>query len=178
MGELTTLARPYAVAAFRRAKETGTADEWANQLAFLATVTADARVQRALANPKVRREALAQAFLGLCEGRLNPEGQNFARLLIRNQRLNLAGEIAALYAAFKAEDEGHVDVEVASAFELTAEEQASLGRTLDDALGRKARMTVTVDHDLIGGVFVRVGDRVIDASVRGQIERLAKKLRN
>ena len=62
--------------------------------------------------------------------------------------------------------------------ELTAEEQASLGRTLDDALGRKARMTVTVDHDLIGGVFVRAGDRVIDASVRGQIERLAKKLRN
>lgn len=178
MDEPITLARPYAVAIFKRAKECDAVEKWASELAFLSAIMADARMRQAAQNPKVRREALMQAFSGLCEGHLDAEAQNFARLLIQNHRLGLVDHIARLFEEYRAEDEGYVNVDVASAFELSAEEQQKLAGTLDAALGRKARLKVTVDRELIGGVFIRAGDRVIDASVRGQVERLAKSLWN
>ncbi len=178
MAELITLARPYAVAVFKQAKQTGTADIWSEQLAFLSAVMADQRMQRAAANPKAKREDFTKAFMQLCEGHMNPEGQNFVRLLIQNHRLDLVGEIATLYAQYRAEDEGYVDVKVASAFDLTADELKQLSKTLDTVLGKKSKIEVAVDESLIGGVFIRAGDRVIDASLRGQLERLAKNLRN
>ncbi len=178
MSELITLARPYAEAAFKRAKETGSTGKWTDQLSFLSSVMSDDRMRKAVSNPKVRRDVLAQSFLGLCEGQLDPEGQNFLRLLIQNQRLGLVGEIAELFGEYRAEDEGYVDVDVASAFEVSADEKSKLSKTLDAALGRTSRLKVSVDKSLIGGVYIRAGDRVIDASVRGQIERLAKSLWN
>lgn len=178
MSEANTLARPYAVAAFRRAKETASADAWASQLAFLSAVMADDQIRRAANNPQVRRDAFAQSFLGLCAGHLDKEGENFVRLLINNHRLNLVGEIADLFNQFRADDEGYIDVDVASAFELTEDDMAKLSASLDRTLGRKARLKGHIDDSLIGGVYIRAGDRVIDASVRGQIERLAKSLWN
>ena len=100
------------------------------------------------------------------------------RLLIQNQRLSLLGEIADLYGHYRAEDEGYIDVDVASAFDVTAEESKKLTKTLEANLGKKVRLKVRIDPELIGGVYIRAGDRVIDASVRGQIERLAKSLLN
>jgi len=178
MTELTTLARPYAEAVFKRAKETGTMDNWTSQLSFLSAVMSDEQIKKAVSNPKVRRDVLAQSFLGLCEGQLDAEGQNLVRLLIRNKRLELVGVIKDLFSECRAEHEGYVDVDVASAFDLSAEEQNKLSKTLDATLGRKSRLNVSVDKGLIGGVYIRAGDRVIDASVRGQIERLAKSLWN
>jgi F-type H+-transporting ATPase subunit delta len=178
MSELSTLARPYAVAAYWRAKETGTTDKWASELSFLSAIMADERLQQAVANPKVRREALVQSFLDLCEGHLDGEGQNFARLLIQNHRLALIGDIAQMFGQYRADDEGYIDVDVASAYELSAEEQQKLAGTLDGALGKRAKLKVSIDRSLIGGVYIRAGDRVIDASIRGQIERLTKSLWN
>jgi F-type H+-transporting ATPase subunit delta len=176
MAELTTLARPYAVAVFKRAKETSTTQKWSDQLEFLAAVTSDPRMVQAANNPKVKREAFASAFLDLCGNRVDGEGQNFIRVLIDNRRLSLLSEIAELYAKFKAEDEGYIDVDVASAFDMTSAEEKKLTAALDKFLKKKAKLKITVDPNLIGGVYVRAGDHVVDASVRGQIERLAKSL--
>jgi F-type H+-transporting ATPase subunit delta len=178
MGELTTLARPYAVAVYKRARETGTADRWTESLAFLAAVMEDQRITQAAANPKARRDQFAAAFLELCQGRLDAESENFVRLLIQNHRLNLVKYIAELYEQYKAADEGYAEVEVRTAFPLEAEDEARLASTLGAALHKETRLRVTVDESLIGGVYIRAGDRVIDASVRGQIERLAKRLWN
>lgn len=178
MSELTTLARPYAVAVYQRAKETGTADRWADELAFLAAVMADERIAQAAANPKAKREDFTAAFLNLCQDRLDGEAENFVRLLIQNRRLGLVKQIAELYAEYKADDEGYVDVDVTSAFPLQKAEETKLAKVLDRFLDRKARLRTTVDKNLIGGVYIRAGDRVIDASIRGQIERLAKRLWN
>jgi F-type H+-transporting ATPase subunit delta len=138
----------------------------------------DERLRQAAANPRVRREALAQSFLGLCEGRLDEEGKNFARLLIQNHRLGLIGTVTELFSQYRADDEGYIDVDVSSAYALSAEEQQKLAGTLDAALGKRARLKVSIDESLIGGVYIRAGDRVIDASIRGQIERLTKSLWN
>jgi F-type H+-transporting ATPase subunit delta len=178
MSELTTLARPYAVAAYERAKETGSADKWAEALAFLAAVMDDERIARAAGNPKAKREDFTAAFLSLCQGHIDSEAENFVRLLIQNHRLGLVKQISELFAQYKADDEGYVDVDVTSAFPLTKPEEGKLAKVLDGFLKKKARLRTTVDNSLIGGVYVRAGDRVIDATVRGQIERLAKRLWN
>lgn len=178
MSELITLARPYAVAAYRRAKETGTAEQWADALAFLAAIAQHPDIVRAAANPRGGREQFAAAFLGLCDEKVDAEAKNFARLLIDNRRMGLLKQIAELFAAYKAEDEGYLAVNVASAYALDRKEQTQLAKLLTGALGRKAQLTVTEDRSLIGGVFITAGDRVIDASVRGQLERLAKRLAN
>jgi F-type H+-transporting ATPase subunit delta len=178
MSELTTLARPYAVAAYERAKETGTADRWAEELAFLAAVMNDERIAQAAGNPKAKREDFTAAFLNLCQSQLDGEAENFVRLLIRNHRLGLVKQISELFAQYKADDEGYVDVDITSAFPLQKSEETKLAKVLDRFLNKKARLRVTVDNSLIGGVYIRAGDRVIDASVRGQIERLAKRLWN
>lgn len=62
MSELTTLARPYAEAAFKRAKETGSTEKWSDQLSFLSSVMSDDQMKKAVSNPKVRREILLSPF--------------------------------------------------------------------------------------------------------------------
>lgn len=178
MGELTTLARPYAVAAYQRAKETGNAGQWADSLGFLAAVVEDERIVQAAANPRAQREQFTAAFLDLCQGHLDLEAGNFVRLLIQNRRLGLVKEIAALFREYQAADEGFVDVEVVSAYPLDADDEAKLATVIGRLLNKQPRMRVDVDRSLIGGVYIRAGDRVVDATVLGQIERLAKRLWN
>lgn len=105
MTELTTLARPYAVAAYRRAKETKSTARWADELAFVAIVMADERMKLAASNPRVRKEAFTASFLALCDGRLSGEAQNFVRILVENRRLDLIGQIASLFDEYRAADE-------------------------------------------------------------------------
>lgn len=178
MGELTTLARPYAVAAYKRAKESGTVGEWSDALAFLAALMENREIIQAAANPKVKREQFTTAFLGLCAGHMNTEAENFVRLLIRNRRLALVKYIAELFQEYQAADEGYIDVDVTTAFPLEDEEWGKLGAVLQRVLQKQPRLRVFIDDRLIGGVYIRAGHRVIDASVRGQIERLAKNLLN
>jgi F-type H+-transporting ATPase subunit delta len=178
MAEYSTLARPYAVAAYKRAEETNTVQQWADQLAFLKAILNDESIQRAVANPKAKREEFTRSFLGLCQGHLSAEGESFVRLLIRNHRLGLVRYIAEQFSHYRAEDEGLIDVTVTSAYALSREESSRLEATLQRVLNKKPRLDISVDKKLIGGVYIRAGDRVIDASVRGQIERLAKRLWN
>ncbi|HYE37743.1 F0F1 ATP synthase subunit delta [Methylocaldum sp.] len=178
MVEFTTLARPYAVAVYKRAKETGTADKWSDELAFVTMLMEDEQLARAAANPMAKREQFSAAFLGLCEDNLDAEAQNFVRLLIQNHRLDLIKYIAALFNQYKADDEGYVEVDVSTAFPLKQTEENRLVSVLERILQKKARLRVNVEPSLIGGVYVKAGDRVIDASIRGQVERLAKRLWN
>jgi F-type H+-transporting ATPase subunit delta len=178
MSELTTLARPYAVAVYERAKETGTADKWADEFAFLTAVMGDERIAQAAANPKAKREDFTAAFLNLCQGRLDGEAENFVRLLIQNRRLGLLKQIAELFAQYKSDDEGYIDVEVTTAFPLEEPDWGALESVIGRLLRKQPRLRVTIDNRLIGGVYVRAGDRVIDASIRGQIDRMAKRLWN
>lgn len=88
----------------------------------------------------------------------------------------MTGQIAALYEQYRAEEQGFLDARVASAFDLDDAEKKQLAKSLQKALGKKVRLDVTVDRSLIGGVVVRAGDKVIDGSIKGQLQRLAKRL--
>lgn len=178
MGELTTLARPYAVAAYKRAKETGNSAQWADALDFLAAVLENPEIAQAATNPKAQRGQFTAAFLDLCQGHLDAESENFVRVLIQNRRLDLVKDIAALFREYKAADEGYIEVDVSTAFPLDADDESKLASVIERLLNKKPQMRISVDRSLIGGVYIRAGDRVIDATVLGHIERLAKRLWN
>lgn len=176
MSELATLARPYAAAVFKRAKETNASKDWSKNLAFLTAVLGDKSISHIVDDPKVDKSKLQTLLFDISEGQLNQEEQNFLKLLIENNRLSLVPAITELFETYKAEDEGSIEIDVTTAFAFTKESKQSFNATLEKVFGKKVNMKVTVDSALIGGVLVRAGDQVIDASVRGQLQQLAQRL--
>jgi len=176
MSELATLARPYAVATFKRAKETNSTKKWSENLAFMSAVLSNKDISVVIDNPKVNKQALSAFVLDICQGQVNEEAENLLQLLVHNNRLTLVPIIAKLFEAYKTEDEGYVDVEVVVAYAFSKEEKPKFASTLEKTLGKKVNMNVTVDKSLIGGVLVRAGDRVIDGSIRGQLQHMQKTL--
>lgn len=176
MSELATLARPYATAAFKRSIETGTIENWSKSLAFISAVVKDKQVTTIVLNPKINRGRLSTLMLEICQGQVDEEGANFLKLLVQNNRLTLAPTIALQFEKLRAESEGYIDVEVATAYTFSKEEQQRFTSTLEKTLSKKVHMKVTVDKTLIGGVLVRAGDRVIDGSIKGQLQHMQKTL--
>jgi F-type H+-transporting ATPase subunit delta len=176
MSGSATLARPYAEAVFKRAKETGSTEQWSDTLAFLAAVMNDDRLSRAAVNPKVDRHAFTELLLDICKGHITDEGENLLKLLVENNRLNQAASIQELFEQYRAEDEGYIDVDVKTAFPIDDRQQRQLTSALEKTFHKQVRLRTERDDTLIGGVLIRAGDTVIDGSIRGQLQQLAKRL--
>jgi len=181
MAENLTLARPYARAVFELARDNGAFDRWSKTLAVLAQLSTDASVQAMLTSPKaasaVRAEVLTELSAKSGE-KLDPQGKNFVALLAENRRLGLLPEIAADYERLRAEAENTLEVELAAAMPVPAEEQKRISEALHKKLGRKITLKYVEDKSLIGGAVIRAGDLVIDGSVREKLVRLTAALIN
>jgi F-type H+-transporting ATPase subunit delta len=176
MSELATLARPYAVAAFKRAKETSNAALWSDNLSFMASVMRTPEIDAMVGNPKFSKNSLTELMLDICKGHIGAEAVNFLKLLIKNNRLGLLPKIATIFEELKAEAEGYIDVAVLTAFPFAKEDEKKFATVLEKTLNKKVHMNVAIDKSLIGGVLVRAGDRVIDGSIKGQLQNLRKAL--
>ena len=177
MAELAALARPYAEAVFLIADEKGRIDQWSDMLEFLKQVTSDELLKKISDNPKVSKQALEGAMLDICEGQIDEEGLNLVKLLIKNDRLQLASEIAEQFEIRKAEKCGLLDVLVTSAYPMSDNDKDVLQKSLSESFGKKVKISVEEDSSLIGGIVIRAGDKVIDGSLSGQIQQLAKQLK-
>ena len=178
MAELTTLARPYAKAAFEVALQDAALDNWAKMLGLTASIAAQESVHTLLINPALSSEQIAQSFIDVCGDELNDKGQNFIMLLSENKRLGLLSEIAALFENLKAIQEQSVDVEITTAFEISSEISDKLAQALKSRLQREINLATSVDESLIGGAVIRAGDTVIDSSVRGKLTKLAESMKS
>jgi F-type H+-transporting ATPase subunit delta len=177
VAEPSTIARPYAEAAFRLADGKGALADWSAMLANLAAVAADARVRTAIGDPNYPAAKIAGLFLGVLSGKLTGEAENFVRVLAENGRLEVLSEIRAQYEVLKNEREGVVEAEVYTAFEMEQAQVADLVARLEKKTGRKVRARVSVDKSLIGGVKIVIGDKVIDGSARAQLGALENALK-
>jgi F-type H+-transporting ATPase subunit delta len=177
MAEPSTVARPYAEAAFKIANQAGALAKWSEMLSALAQVSADARVRAALADPNLSDAKVAGLFISILSGQLDAQAENFVRVLAQNGRLDLLPEMRMQFEALKNEREGVVEAEVHSAFELSDAQLADLVQRLEKKTGRKVRAKVSVDRELIGGVKLVLGDKVIDGSARGQLGALQTALK-
>ena len=176
MAELITLARPYAKAAFERAKAQQALAEWAEVLNAAGQVAADEATRQLLTDPGLAEQKKAEVIPECTGQTVSEEQRNFLMILADNRRLALLPEIATLFNSFRAELERTIDINVSSAFELTDAQQQQLAQALSKKLDRNVRIDATLDKSLIGGLVVRTGDLVIDASVRGKLTKLAESL--
>jgi len=177
VAEPSTIARPYAEAAFRLADGQGKLAEWSAALANLAAVAADARIEAAVGDPNLPAAKVAGLFISILAGKLTGETENFVRVLAENGRLDVLAEIRTQYEVLKNEREGTVEAEVYTAFEMNAAQVADLVQRLEKRTGRKVRTKVLIDKNLIGGVKIVVGDKVIDGSARAQLGALEAALK-
>ena len=176
MAEKSTIARPYAQAAFELAQAKDDLKSWSAMLELGAMIVSDDQVARLIGNPNVSKESLLELILNVAGDRLDTVGSNFIRVLVTNGRLIVLPEIAALYEQHRAEVERYVDAEVISAFPLSDAQQQTLMEGLTKKLGREVRLTASTDEALIGGAIIRAGDLVIDGSVSGHLNKLAQAL--
>lgn len=176
MAQLTTLARPYAKAAFQAAREQDSLSDWAEMLVVGAQYTADEDMRELLNHPGLPEHRKAEFLINLYDEPVSDAFKNFVNILAERQRLTLLSEISSLYDSYWAETERRVGVEVSSSYELTDDQQNTLKQALSKRLDRQVHLTATVDQSLIGGVIIRAGDTVIDASVRGKIAKLANAI--
>ncbi len=177
MAENITLARPYADAAFQLARATSALGPWQQALDRMAAVAADAQMVECIGNPRLLPSQVSQLFLDVV-GSVSAEQQNFVRLLVDNERLQVLPEIRDLYIELKNGQEGVQEAEIASAFPLDDATLKNLVAELEARFKCKIQATVSLDPELIGGVRIAVGDQVIDASVRGKLAAMATALQS
>ena len=176
MAEISTIARPYAVASYKLAKEQNALAKWSEMLSFATAVVNDAQMSAYIQDPKVVSSELEAGFLKVCGDQLNENGQNLIKVLIEYGRLSILPAIADAFEVLKAQDEGTLDAQIIAAAKPSAEETKQLISKLEAKFGKKIEASVSVDAELIGGVKIIVGDTVIDASVKSQLQNLAYTL--
>lgn len=176
MAEISTIARPYAVAAYKLGREQKALAKWSEMLGFAAAVANDAQIKAYIEDPKVISAELEATFLKVCADQLNENGQNLIKILVEYGRLSILPEIHNAFEALKAQDEGTLDATIVSAAKISAAETKDLVKRLEAKFGKKIEAIVSVDPEIIGGIKIIVGDTVIDASVKGQLQNLAYSL--
>jgi len=176
MAELSTLARPYAKAAFQAAVSAGDVQAWSTMLSVASSVAEQEKVVELLSNPNLTGAQQAQTFVDVCGDSLNEAGQNLVSVLAENKRIPLLPQIFEQFEHLKAELEKAVDVEIISAYEVTDETKQKLTQALKAKLDKDVRVTTSVDSTLLGGAIIRAGDLVIDGTLTGKLAKLAEAM--
>lgn len=172
----TTAARRYAEAAFELATRDKALDEYAAGLELAATVAGagDALgVLRDPSRPLRQRTDLVDALLA---NRVPEPVLKLVGLLVERGRVDRLADVASEYRRMLDRQRGVVQALAKTAMPLTKDETAALEKKVAGMTGRTVDLRVEVDESLIGGITVRVGDTLYDASVRGRLERLRERL--
>lgn len=178
MINFTSIARPYARAAFASALEKKNVDIWYALLKYAAKIIREKSMQNLLKNPCIDKMVAYECLLEFCKPVIFPFGKNFLKLLAVNQRLLMLPEIERLFGHYKAAQAKEITAYAISAIPLSKIEEQSLEKMLSERFQSHIKLNHHVNEALLGGLIVRVGDLVIDGSVRGKLERLRATLVN
>lgn len=167
--------RRYADAAFEIALRDNSVEVWRRDLDQAALTLEERGLEAVLANPAIaldqRLDAAGQVF-----GRLSRPVTNLILLLVRRGRIEQLPRVAAEFRRLDDRRNGLTHATATSAAPLGADEIRAITARLEEMTGDRIALETAVDPDLLGGVVVRVGDRLIDGSVRGRLERLRNQL--
>ncbi len=169
---MTSIARPYAKAAFEFALANNALPAWEAMLKTGATLAEDQSVKQLLASPAVSTNDIGKLFCDVLAPKTDTSENNFIRLLAENKRLLALPALFSAFVALRAEHDKTIDVDVTSAVELDAAYQHKLEQALTKRLQKKVSLHCSIDPSLIAGVKVVAGDLVLDGSVRGKLNRL------
>lgn len=172
----TVIARPYATAIFNIALEDKALQKWSDILSVLADLIKDPKISAFLADPRVNWQGRAEVFVQGCSKILDKHGKNFIQALALQRRLPFLPDIYDLYEELRSKQEQVVKAQITSAIKLDEIQQKKLQQALEKRLQIKIIPQYQEDDKLLGGMMIRIGDRVIDGSVRGKLTRLRKYL--
>jgi F-type H+-transporting ATPase subunit delta len=170
-----TSGKRYAQAAFKLALEKGELDSWQASLRKIADITTDEKLMNLLENPKLPFDA-KKALLAELSGKINPLALNLAYLLVRKDRLRVAGDISQQYDKLLDAHYGIEHIEVITALPLDDEASERISSQFGKIIGRKVIVDALVDPHIVGGIKARIGDTLIDGSVKGKLGALRKSL--
>ncbi|MBN6710416.1 F0F1 ATP synthase subunit delta [Haemophilus haemoglobinophilus] len=175
MSELTTIARPYAKAAFDFAVERSAVEKWTEMLGFLAEVAKNEQIQQFLTS-SFSAQKVADTVISICGEQLDQYGQNLIRLMAENKRLTVLPAVFDEFQHYVEDYQAIAEVQVISAQPLNATQEQKIAAAMEKRLARKVKLNCSVDSSLIAGAIIRTDDSVIDGSSRGQLVRLANEL--
>ncbi|MDC0126701.1 F0F1 ATP synthase subunit delta [Methylophilaceae bacterium] len=177
MAEISTIARPYAVAIFNLAKEEKNLSEWSDMLSLMSGIIENDDINSFINDSKVLDANREKLILNICGDKINASGQNLIKLLVEYKRLSILSEITLLFEELKAKDEGVIEAEIIMADQPDKKMVENLLKSLEKRFNKKIEGRVVIDKSIVGGTKIIVGDTVIDASVRGQLDNLAYTLK-
>lgn len=176
MAENLTVARPYAKAAFDLALSANSTDTWQNMLCAMACACKDEVFLQALKNSASPESAVA-LMKQLLEGLLNEEGESFLNIIGENQRFEVLPEIHEEFVRLKNEHDRVLKATVTSARALEAAELKALSDKLSSKYACEVTLENVIDPSIMGGAILKVGDEVIDASVKTSLKSLSSTLK-
>lgn len=176
MSQAITVARPYAQAAFDEAQKLGELKAWSEMLHSAAAAVVQDDMQSIIKSTKVTTAQLNGLILAICGGKLKATAENFLKLLVESKRLEVLPEILEMFEKLRAEAEKSVDVVVTSAFELNEAQKQKIAAALKVRMGREIKLSCDTNRELLGGIIIRAGDKVIDGSARTRLSELAVAL--
>ncbi len=169
----------YAQALLELANEAQQTSQIASELSDLASLVAgNATFQAYLADPSLGQEARLATLKRVLAGQISPLTMKFVGVLNEKSRLKLIGEIALAFKQLFDVQQNKVDVEVTVARALPADQLAIVQQKISTALAKNAVVTQKVDESIIGGLVLKVQDRLIDASVKYQLQAMKQRLLN
>ena len=177
MAEISTIARPYAVAIFSLAKEEKTLSDWSDMLSLMRGIVENEDVNSFINDSKVLDTDREKLLLDVCGDKINTSGKNLIKLLVEYKRLLILSEITSLFEELKDKDEGVREAEIIMAEQPDKKLVDNLLQSLEKRFDKKIEGKVVIDKSIVGGTKIIVGDTVIDASVRGQLDNLAYTLK-
>ena len=176
MVEASTIARPYAEAVFKSAREAHELEKWSDLLLMIDTVITDEAVSSCMANPSIDNGMLQQLLIEALGSRLDAERRNFVQILIENRRLTLIPHIRAAYEQLCADHARVREARIVSALPVSSAALQPLVAGLEAKYRCTVCAKVEVDSDLIGGARIEIGDDVIDGTVKARLTQMAAAL--
>jgi F-type H+-transporting ATPase subunit delta len=171
-----TAARRYAEAAFELGRADGTLDAWARDLARLSEALAIPEVERIVKHPAIAFAPKQEVLRQIVGGDVSKQALNLVLLMIRRGRPKQVPAMVERFKELLRRERGIVLAEVRSALPLDETERLAISERLATLTGDSVEISEMVDPLLIGGIAVRIGDRLYDASVRSRLERLRARL--
>jgi F-type H+-transporting ATPase subunit delta len=173
---LTTLARPYAKAAFELAQGQGALADWDRLLGLAGDIVAEESMATLLGNPLAGSGQAINIIVEALGGELDTGFSNFIEVLGDNDRLTLLPQIAVLFRHFREEAEKRLSVRVVSAIALEDDQAEGMKQALAKRFEREIEMESVIDASVLGGAVIYAGDQVIDGSLLGRLQKLQAKL--
>jgi len=171
------IVRRYAAALFARARNADIIDRIESDLGLVSfTLTSCPDLMDAMTSPVVPAEKKHAIIKGVFGGKVHEITLSYLDLLVSKRREEAAAATESEFVDMANEARGIVDADVTTAVQMSEEQELALRAKLSVVTGKNVQIKLAVDPGMIGGVEVRIGDRVIDGSIRGQLAALREQL--